>query len=86
MEEYQNWFPQFANVFYDDADPLDSVAENIPPLAHINKDVQFTVVTKNAQGHVCSKGGSKVIAQAKSAITGGRPWGIAFGKDGMWAV
>ena len=140
------------NVFYDDADPLSSVAENIPPFPWINKDVKFTVVTKNAQGHLCPKGGSKVIAQAQSTITGenfsvtvldnqngsynasfvpnqageirlsvsingrhikgspysvsvrsylalnmpskvvnydgrmGEQWGIAFSKDGMWAV
>ena len=36
----------------------------------INKDIKFTIVTKNAQGHVCSKGGSKVIAQAQSSTTG----------------
>ena len=35
-----------------------------------NKDIKFTIVTKNAQGHVCSKGGSKVIAQAQSSTTG----------------
>ena len=33
VEEYQNWFPQFANVFYGDAAPLTSVTENIPSLA-----------------------------------------------------
>ena len=153
VEENQNGFPQFANVFYSDADPLNSVAENIPPVVCINKDISFTIVTKNAQGHVCSKGGSKVIAQAQSSTTGvvvpvairdnqdgryeacfiakqtgkvklsvtinwrhikgspysvsvhrnylaldvpskvindggrmGELWGIAFGKDGMWAV
>ena len=148
VEEHQSWFPQFANVFYGDANPLNSVAENIPPLACINKDTKFTIVTKDA---LCSKGGSKVIAQAQSSTTGvvapvvigdnqdgsheasfvvkqteevnlsviingrhiegsphsvhrsylaldvpskvvndggrmGKPWGIAFGKDGMWAV
>ena len=152
VEEYENRFPQFTNVFYDDADPLSSVAENIPLLTCINKEVEFTIFTKNAQGHLCPKGGSKVIAQAQSTITGdnfsvkvldnengsyyasfvpkqagelrlsviingrhikgspysvsvrsylalnmpskvvnfdgrmGQPWGIAFSKDGMWAV
>ena len=153
VEQYQNYLPQFANVSYGDADPLKSVAENILPVVCSNKDIKFTIVTKNAQGHVCSKGGSKVIAQAQSSTTGvvvpvairdnqdgsyeacfvakqtgevmlsviingrhikgspysvsvhrnylaldvpskvvndggrmGKPWGIAFGKDGMWAV
>ena len=153
VEEYQNCLPQFANLFCSDVDPLNSVAENIPPVVCIIKDIKFTIVTKNAQGHVCSKGGSKVIAQAQSSTTGvvvpvaikdnqdgryeacfvakqtgevklsviingrhikgspysvsmhrnylaldvpskvvndggrmGKPWGIAFGKDGMWAV
>ena len=153
VEEYQNLFPQFANMFHDDADPLNCVAENIPLLTYTNKDVEFTVVTKDTQGHVCSKGGSEVVAQARSAVTGdifsvtvldnqngsysasfvptqageirlsliingrhikgspysvsvcrnyhalhmpskvvndsgrmGEPWGIAFSKNGMWAV
>ena len=153
VEEYQNSFPLFANVFYDEADPLTSMAENISSLAYINNNVNFTIVTKNAQGDRCSKGGSKVIAQVQSSSTGdvipvavkdnqdgtysasvvpeqagevklsviingrhiqgspysvsvcrnyfalnvlsktvnddgrlGQPWGIAFGKDGMWAV
>ena len=128
------------------------MAENIPSLAYVNNNVDFTIVTKNAQGDHCSKGGSKVIAQIQSSSTGdvipvavkdnqdgtysasvvskqagkvklsviingrhvqgspysvtcrnycalnvpikmindagrlGQPWGIAFGKDGMWAV
>ena len=153
VEEYQKRFPQFANVFYGDADPFTSMAENIPSLAYVNNNVNFTIVTKNAQGDCCSKGGSKVIAQVQSSSTGdvipvavkdnqdgtysasvvpkqagevklsviingrhiqgspysvsvcrnylalnvpskiinndrrlGEPWGIAFGKDGMWAV
>ena len=145
--------PLLANVFCSEADPLTSMAENIPSLAYININVNFTIVTKNAQGDRCSKGGSKVIAQLQSNSTGdvipvavkdnqdgtysasvvpkqagevkmsviiddwhiqgspysvsvcrnycalnvpskivnddgrlGKPWGIAFGKDGMWAV
>ena len=152
VEVHQNSFPQFANVFYGDADPLTSMAENIPSLAYVNINVNFTIVTKNAQGDRCSKGGNKVISQVQSSSTGdvipvavkdnqdgtysasvvsqqagevklsviingrhiqgspysvrcrnyfalnvpsktvnddgrmGEPWGIAFGKDGMWAV
>ena len=152
VEVHQNSFPQFTNVFYSDADPLTSMTENIPSLAYVNNNVNFTIVTKNAQGDRCSKGGSKVIAQVQSSSTGdvipvavkdnqdgtysasvvpkqagevklsviingrhiqgspysvrcrnylalnvpsktvngdgrlGEPWGIAFGKDGMWAV
>ena len=153
VEEYQKWFPHFANVFYGDADPLTSMAENVLSLAYVNNNVNFTIVTKNTQGDRCSKGGSKVIVQVQSSSTGdvipvavkdnqdgtysasvvpkqagevklsviingrhiqgspygvsvyrnyfvlnvpsktvngdgrlGQPWGIAFGKDGMWAV
>ena len=152
VEVHQNSFPQFANVFHDDADPLTSMAENVPSLAYINNNVNFTIVTKNTQGDRCSKGGSEVISQVQSSSTGdvipvavkdnqdgtysasvvpkqagevklsviingrhiqgspysvrcrnyfalnvpsktvngdgrlGKPWGIAFGKDGMWAV
>ena len=152
MEEYQKWFPQFANVFYVDADPFTSMAENVPSLAYVNNNVNFTIVTKNTQSDRCSKGGSEVISQVQSSSTGdvipvavkdnqdgtysasfvpkqagevklsviingrhiqgspysvrcrnyfalnvpskrvnddrrmGKPWGIAFGKDGMWAV
>ena len=153
VEQYQNWFPQFGDVIYGDADPQNSVAENIPPHACYNDEIKFTIVTKNAQGHLCSKGGSKVIAQVQSSSTGvvipvavkdnqdgsycasfvasqygdvrlsviingrhikrspygifvqrnyrtlnvpskviddggrmGEPWGIAFGKDGIWAA
>ena len=63
VEVHQNSFPQFANVFHDDADPLTSKAENIASLAYVNNIVNFTIVTKNTQGDRCSKGGSKVIAQ-----------------------
>ena len=150
VNDFQNWFPQFANIFYGDAAPVYSVAENIPSLAFANKNV---IVTKNAVGCLCSKGGSKIVAQAHSITTGeaipiaiqdnrdgtycasfvsneagevrlsvvingkhikgspysvsvrrnylalnipskiiddggkmGEPWGIAFGKDGIWAV
>ena len=152
VEEYQKWFPQFANVFYGDADPLTSMAEKIPSLAYVNNNVNFTIVTKNTQGDRCSKGGSEVISQVQSSSTGdvipvavkdnqdgtysasvvpkqagevklsviingrhiqgspysvrcrnyfalnvpskiieddgrlSQPWGIAFGKDGMWAI
>ena len=152
VEEYQKRFSQFANVFYGDADPLTSMAENILSLAYVNNNVNFTIVTKNTQGNCCSKGGSQVISQVQSSSTGdiipvavkdnqdgtysasvvpkqagevklsviingrhiqgspysvrcrnyfalnvpskivnddgrlGEPWGIAFGKDGMWAV
>ena len=151
--EFQNWFPQLANIFYGDAVPDYSVVESIPSLAFTNKNVKFTIVTKNAIGYLCSKGGSKVVTQAHSINTGeiipvairdnkdgsycasfvsneagevklsifikgkhikgspysvsvrrnylalnipskiinddgkmGEPWGIAFGKDGIWAV
>ena len=153
VEEYQKWFPQFANVFYGDADPLTSMAENVPSLAYVNNNVNFTIVTKNVRGNRCSKGGNEVISQVQSSSTGdvipvavkdnqdgtysasvvpkqagevklsviingrliqgspysvsvcrnyfalnvpsktvngdgrlGKPWGIAFGKDGMWAA
>ena len=152
-EEYRNFLPQFANVFYGDAAPLHSIAEKIPALAYANELVNLTIATKNVQGHLCCKGGSKVIAQAQLSSTGdiipvtirdnedgsylasfvpkqsgkvklsvvingkhikdspysiivhrdysvlcsptkilndngrmGRPWGIAFSKDGTWAV
>ena len=152
-EQYQNWFPRFGNVFHGDADPQNSVAENIPPYAYDNGEVKFTIVTKNAQAHLCTKGGSKVIVQAQLSCSGvlipvavkdnqdgsycasfvttqygevklsviingrhikgsphgiivqrdyrtldvpskviddggrmGKPWGIAFGKDGTWAA
>ena len=153
VEVHQNSFPQFANAFHYDADPLTSMAEHIPSLAYINNNVNFTIVTKNTQGDRCSKGGSEVIAQVQSSSTGdvipvavkdnqdgtysasvvpkqagevklsviingrhiqgspysvsvcrnyfalnvrsktvngdrrlGQPWGIAFGKDCMWAI
>ena len=153
VEEYQDSFPQFANIIYGDADPLTSMAENFPSVACVNNTVNFTIVTKNVQGNRCSKGGSKVILQVQSSSTRdvipvavkvnqdgsysaslvpkqagevklsviinglhiqgspysvsvcrnyfalnvpskivdddgrmGQPWGIAFGKDGMWAV
>ena len=48
VEEYQNSFPQFANVFYGEANALTSMAKNIPSLAYVNNNVNFTIVTKNA--------------------------------------
>ena len=87
VEEYQYLIPQFANVFYGNADPIFSVAENIPSPAYSNKDVKFTVTTKNAQGHLCTNGGSKVIAQAQSGSTGGViPVAIKDNKDGSYSA
>ena len=87
VEEYQYLIPQFANVFYGNADPLSSVAENIPSLAYSNKDIKFTVITKNAQGHLCSNGDSKVIAWAESSSTGGvTPVAIKDNKDGSYSA
>ena len=153
VEQYRNWFPQFANVFYGDADPLNSVAENIPLLAYANDEIKFVVATKRTQDRLCSKGGSKIVSFAQLNSTGvvipvvikdnqdgrycasfvasqfgkvrlsvkingrdikgspytiavrnhhtlgggpnkvfndggrmGAPWGIAFGKAGMWGV
>jgi len=153
VEEYQDCFPQFANTFYGDADPLNSKAKNIPSLTYVNKTVKFTIVANNADGNLCSEGSNKIIAQARSSSTRdaipvaikhhdkdgscsasfvashagelklsviingkqikgspysvsvrrnyhtlqipnkiidvekmGKPWGIAFGKDGIWAV
>ena len=33
--------PQFVNVFYGDADPLNSLSENILSFAYINKNVKL---------------------------------------------
>ena len=38
---YQKWFPQFANVFYGEADPLTSMAKNIPSFAYVNNNVNL---------------------------------------------
>ena len=85
--EYKNSFPQFANVFHDDADPFTSMAENIPSVAHINKNVNFTIVTKNAQGNGCSKGGTKVIVQVQSSSTGDViPVAVKDNQDGSYSV
>ena len=87
VEQYQNWFPQFGNVFYGDADPQNSVAENVPPFAYDNDEVKFTVVTKNLQGHLYAKGGSKVIARAQSSSTGVViPVAIKDNQDGSYSA
>ena len=87
VEEYQNSFPQFANVFYGDADPFTSMAENIPSLAYVNNNLNCTIVTKNAQGHCCSKGGSKVFAQVRSSSTGDViPVAVKDNQDGTYSA
>ena len=87
VEEYQNLIPQFANVFYGNADPLSSATENIPSLVYVNTDIKFTVTTKNAQGHLCTNGGSKVIAQTQSNSTGGViPVTMKDNKDGSYSA
>ena len=54
-------------------------------LAYANKNVKFTIVTKNAEGNLCAKGGSKVIAQAQSSNTGDTiPVAIRDNKDGSY--
>ena len=85
VEEYQLSFPQFANVFYGEADPFTSMAENIPSVAYVNNIVNFTIVTKNAQGDRYSKGGSKVIAQVQSSSTGDViPVAVKDNQDGTY--
>ena len=69
VEKYQICFPRFAHLFYGDADHLNSTAENIPSLTYVNENINFKVVTKNAEGDLCTKGGSKVIAQVQSTST-----------------
>ena len=87
VEEYQKWFPQFANVFYGDADPLTSMAENVPSLAYVNNNVNFAIITKNTQGDHCSKGGSKVIAQVQSSSTGDViPVAVKDNQDGTYSA
>ena len=86
-EDYQNLIPQFANVIYGDADPLSMVAENLPSFAYVNRDVKFTITTKNVQGNICSNGSNKVIAQAQSSSTeGGIPVVIKDNKDGSYSA
>ena len=87
VEEYQNLIPQFANVFYGNADPFSSVTENIPSLVYVNTDLKFTITTKNAQGHFCPNGGSKIIAQVQLSSTGGViPVAIKDNKDGSYSA
>ena len=63
------------------------MAENIPSLAYININVNFTIVTKNAQGDRCSKGGSKVIAQLQSNSMGDViPVAVRDNQDGTYST
>ena len=79
--------PLLANVFCSEADPLTSMAENIPSLAYININVNFTIVTKNGQGDRCSKGGSKVISQVQSSSTGDViPVAVKDNQDGTYSA
>ena len=49
VEKHENFIPHFANVVYDNADSLLSVAGNILSLAYVIRDVKFTITTRNAQ-------------------------------------
>ena len=61
--------------------------ENIPSLAYININVNFTIVTKNAQSDRCSKGGSKVISQVQSSSTGDViPVAVEDNQDGTYSA
>lgn len=85
--DFQNWFPQLGNIFYGDAAPVYSVAENIPSLAFANKNVKFTIVTRNAIGCLCSKGGSKIVAKAQSINTADPiPIAIRDNRDGTYCA
>jgi len=70
MEKHRNCFPQLANVFHSNAS-LNFKAENIPPVAYVNKIVNFTIINANYESHdhLCSEGGNKVIVQAQSSGT-----------------
>ena len=87
VEVHQKSFPQFTNVFYGDADPLTSMAENVPSLAYVNNNVNFTIVTKSTQGDRCSKGGSEVISQVQSSSTGDViPVAVKDNQDGTYSA
>ena len=134
------------------ANPLTSEVVNLPSTKYCNSKVEFTVIAKDSQGKICTKGGAQISVQLKSftgdvtagevsdnnngsymasfvaeqvgeaklsiSINGeqikgspysivvdrnyqtidkpckivndngsmGNPWGVAFGRNGLWAV
>ena len=87
LKEYQNCFPQFANVIYGNAVPLNSEIEDVPSLVYVKKNVKFTIVTKNIEGDRCTKGGNKVVSQIQSFSTEDvLPVTVKDNKDGTYSA
>ena len=150
VEEYKKLMPQFGHLF-DGACSHASEIINVPKWVFEGEDIEFKIITRDRNNHVCNKGGSEVVIHAQSSrdvasvevkdnkdgsysasfvanqvgevklsvtikgqqIKGspfnvkvcgkyttidkpskvitkvgwmGTPWGIAFGKNGLWAV
>ena len=126
MKEYQDSFPQFTCVFFDDADPptkntkddhcpkgvskviaqvKSSIEDVIPVAAENNQDSNYSasLIPKQVEEVKLSVFNGRHIQGSPSVSRNyctlsvpnkmvddsgrmGRPWGIAFGKDGVWAV
>ena len=85
-EKYHKSLPWLGNLFYGDASPFNSEAKGIPLYAHVSKNVNLLVVTKNAENHLCCKGGSKVMVEAESSAGDIIPVIVVDNKDSSYSV
>ena len=85
-EKYHKLLPRFGNLFYGDASPLNSEAEGLPLYAHVSKTVNFVIVTKNAENHLCCNGGSKVVIETESSSGDIIPVMIEDNRDSSYSV
>ena len=86
LEKYQKQIPWFGNVFYGDASPVNSEVKDIPSYAQANNNIDFLIATKNTEDHLCYRGGSKVIVEAKCGLADIIPVTVVDNKDDCYSV
>ena len=86
VEEYKKLMPQFGHLSHDDVCPVNCEALGIPEMVSKGDKVEFRIVTKNQNSHLCQKGGSKVVIQAQSSRGDVTPVEVKDNKDGSYSA
>ena len=86
VEEYKKSMPQFGHLSHGNACAFNSEMLNVPEMVYKGERVEFHVVTKDQNNHLCSKGGSKVVVHAQSSRGEVTPVEVKDNKDGSYSA
>ena len=84
VKEYKDSFPQFSEVFDDDAHPPNCEVNDIPLQLEVGKRIGFKIIAKNSENTQCLKGGSQITAQVQSSKGVVAPVEVKDSKDGSY--